>query len=192
MDSRLALLSTLAISTVLSGCASTVSGSTPKTPRPAHSQQSASDRAAPVATKPPEGYVPSFAACARIALPTAGIDDSAIQVGPDSWIQFVTTNQWTGPVGSSNTESYVVWAGATGNAAAPPGVPAVVVAVRTIGSDGCSTQTTEVGTYADRSAAGPLRITSVTGGIVYLRAPSGAPIALSLVTHRYTFVQPAG
>jgi hypothetical protein len=115
-----------------------------------------------------------------------GIDNNPVQVGPGSWDDFVTANQWTGPVGSSPTESYVVWAGATGDAAAPPGVPAVAVDIRTVGSDGCSTQTTAVGVFTDAPARGPLKITSVRDGLVYLSARSGSPVAFSLLTHRYT------
>jgi hypothetical protein len=124
-------------------------------------------------------------------LPTAGIDNSAVQVGPGSWDDFVASNQWTGPVASSAHESYVVWAGATGDAAKPPGVPAVAVDVVSIGADGCSTQTTHYEVFTYRLAAGPLEITSVKDDIVYLSAPSIAPVGFSLVTHRFTTIPPA-
>jgi hypothetical protein len=148
-------------------------------------QQYASAAANPIATKPPAAFVPTFAACLPISLPTPGIDSSSIQVGPDSYDAFVTTNQWTGPVGTSTTEAYVVWAGMTGDDSITPGMPAVAIDTRTISADGCSTETSEVGVFTDPSAAGPLAITSVTGGLIYLSTSSGADTTLSLVTHQY-------
>jgi hypothetical protein len=180
---RIALCCSVATTGALAGCGSLAAGS-----HQGHGSEQplVSQSPAPVATKPPAGYVPTFAPCAPIVLPTMGIDNSSVQVGPGSWDDFVTANQWTGPVGSSSTESYVVWAGATGDAAVPPGVPAVAVDIRTVGSDGCSTQTTVVGVFTDGPARGPLEITSVRDGLVYLSARSGSPVAFSLLTHRYT------
>ena len=111
---RIALWSCVATTGALAGCGSLAAGSHQGL---GPEQPSISQSPAPVATKPPAGYVPTFAPCAPIVLPTMGINNSPVQVGPGSWDDFVTANQWTGPVGSSRSESYVVWAGATGDAA---------------------------------------------------------------------------
>ena len=187
---RIAAWSTLVAAGALAGCGASLAGSTQSATHLSE-QQTPSLPPAPVATKPPVGYVPSFPPCAPIALPTAGIDNSSVQVGPGSWDAFVASNQWTGPVGSSANESYVVWAGATGDAANPPGVPAVAVDVVSIGADRCSTQTTKYEVFTYRPAAGPLHVTSVKGDIVYLSAPSTPHLSFSLVTHRFTTTPPA-
>ena len=102
--------------------------------------------AAAVASPPPTpapkgGPPPSFSPCAPAATPLLGLDNSPVQVGPDSWDVFVTSNQWLGPVSGSTVRWYNVWAGTTGDATTIPGVAAVWVDITSLGSDLCSTTT---------------------------------------------------
>jgi hypothetical protein len=118
---------------------------------------------------PKGGPSPSFSPCAPIATPPLGLDNSPVQVGPDSWEVFVTSNQWLGAVKGSTVRWYSVWAGATGDAAAAPGVAAVWVNITSLGSDLCSTNTHTVGQFTDRGAKGSFRIIAVSGSSVYLK-----------------------
>jgi hypothetical protein len=97
------------------------------------------------------------------------LDNSLVQVGPDSWDVFVTSNQWLGPLKGATVRWYTVWAGTTGDAVAAPGVAAVWVNITTLGSELCSTSTHTVGQFTDRGAKGSFRITEVNGSSVYLR-----------------------
>lgn len=142
--------------------------------------------ASPSPTPAPKGGPPpSFPPCAPIATPTMGLDNSPVQVGPDSWDVFVTSNQWLGPVDGSTVRWYSVWAGTTGDAATPPGVAAVWVNITSLGSDLCSTNTHTVGQFTDRGAKGSFRITAVSGSSVYL---SNGPdrVVFNLVDDRFT------
>jgi hypothetical protein len=149
------------------------------------------DQAAIPAPKAAAGVLPSFAPCSPEALPSAGIDNSPVQVGPDSYEAFVTSNQWTGPVATAASPAYVVWAGVTGENASPPGIPAVVVDVRTLSPDGCTVTTAEVGTFTEPVATGPLSITSVQGTWVYLQTPNGVPFYFNLATDQFTSSAPS-
>ena len=114
-----------------------------------------------------------------------GLDNSPVQVGPDSWDVFVTSNQWLGSVNGSTVRWYSVWAGTTGDAATAPGVAAVWVNITSLGSDLCSTNTHTVGQFTDRGAKGSFRITAVSGSSVYL---SNGPdrVVFNLVDDRFT------
>jgi|GEM_PF-4222970 len=131
---------------------------------------SATLAASPSATPAPKGGPPpSFSPCAPIATPKLGLDNSSVQVGPDSWDVFVTSNQWLGPVNGSTFRWYSVWAGTTGDAATAPGVAAVWVNITSLGSDLCTTNTHTVGQFTDSGAKGSFRITAVSGSSVYLK-----------------------
>jgi hypothetical protein len=123
----------------------------------------------PVGTPAPKNIVPSFPPCSPYALPTPGVNSAPVQVGPDSWDDFVTSNQWTGPVNGSSDESYVVWAGMTGQDGNPPNTPAVAVALRSLSSDHCATTQSAIRTFTI-SAPGSLRIISASAGSVILEA----------------------
>jgi hypothetical protein len=97
------------------------------------------------------------------------LDNSPVQVGPDSWDVFVTSNQWLGPVNGSTLRWYSVWAGATGDAATTPGVAALWVNITSLDADMCSTSTQTIGQFTDRGAKGSFRITEVSGSSVYLK-----------------------
>jgi hypothetical protein len=126
--------------------------------------------ASPSPTPAPKGGPsPSFSPCAPIATPRLGLDNSPVQVGPDSWDVFVTSNQWLGPLDGSTVRWYSVWAGTTGDAATAPGVAAVWVDITSLGSYSCSTNTHTVGQFTDRGAKGSFRITAVSGSSVYLK-----------------------
>ncbi len=146
--------------------------------------------AAAVASPPPTpapkgGPPPSFSRCAPAATPLLGLDNSPVQVGPNSWDVFVTSNQWLGPVSGSTVRWYNVWAGTTGDATTIPGVAAVWVDITSRGSDLCSTSTLRVGEFTDRGAKGSFRITTVSGSRVYLK--NGADEAVfSLITDTFT------
>lgn len=114
------------------------------------------------------GPPPSFPPCAPTATPRQGLDNPPVQVGPDSWDVFVTSNQWLGPVNGSTVRWYSVWAGTTGDAATTPGLAAVWVDITSLGSDLCSTNTHTVGQFTDGRAKGRLRITGVSGSRVFL------------------------
>ncbi len=118
---------------------------------------------------PKGGPSPSFSPCAPIPTPRQGLDSSPVQVGPDSWDVFVTSNQWLGPVADSTVRWYGVWAGTTGDAATTPGVAAVWVDITSLGPDLCSTTTRTVGQFTDRGAKGTFQITKVSGSHVYLK-----------------------
>lgn len=149
---------------------------------PAEQASSSSTVAAsPSPTPAPKGGPsPSLSPCAPIATPRLGMDNSPIQVGPDSWDVFVTSNQWLGPVNGSTVRWYGVWAGMTGDAATAPGVAAVWVNITTLGSDLCSTSTHTVGQFTDHGAKGSFRITEVNGSSVYLK--NGADKAVFSLT----------
>jgi hypothetical protein len=144
--------------------------------------------ATPYPTLSPAPKVPetSFPPCAPIPRPTPWLDDSAVQVGPDSWDDFVASNYYLGPDGNSDLSSFQVWAGMTGDAASPAGVPVVWVDVLTIGSDRCSTSTSMVGEFTDPGAGSPLTITSVRGSVVSLRTARGLSLTFSLSSHRFS------
>jgi hypothetical protein len=125
-----------------------------------------------------------------IPVPTPWLDNSSVQVGPDSWDVFVASNYWFGPVGTSHVNAYQIWAGMTGDAAMPPGVPAVWVDILTIGSDGCSTSSREVGEFTDPGAGGTLTITSIHGSVVSLRSAHGRNLTFSLSSHRFATAAP--
>jgi hypothetical protein len=135
--------------------------------------QQASSSATAVASPSPRpagksGPPPSFPPCAPIATPRQGLDNSSVEVGPDSWDVFVTSNQWLGPVNGSRVRWYSVWAGTTGDAATTPGLAAVWVNITSLGSDLCSTNTHVVGQFTDGRATGRFRITAVSGSRVFL------------------------
>jgi hypothetical protein len=146
-------------------------GATPAPAVPAEQASStATVAASPSSTPAPkDGIPPSFSPCAPIATPKLGLDNSPVQVGPDSWDVFVTSNQWLGPVNGSTVRWYSVWAGTTGDAATAPGVAAVWVNITSLGSDLCSTNMHSVGQFTDRGARGSFRITAVSGSSVYLK-----------------------
>jgi hypothetical protein len=144
----------------------------------------------PVASKSPET---SFPPCVPGPTPSPGINAGPVQVGPDSWDTFVTSDQWIGPKPGSSLSLYQVFAGVTGDQATPPGVPAVWVNVITFSSDRCSTTGTAVGDFLDATAGGTLTITSVAVPLVYLRSAKGTTLSFDLVTHRFAaaHVQPS-
>ena len=119
-------------------------------------------------------------------LPTSGIDNLPVQVGPDSWEVFVTSNQWIGPWTGRPPRAYTVWAGKTGEAARAPGVPAVWVDLTTLGADLCSTSRTTVGQFVDRNAGGPLRIMAVNLPNVDLESQSGRHLVFSLTSDTFS------
>jgi hypothetical protein len=120
-----------------------------------------------------------------------GINDSAVQVGPDSWETFVTANQWMGPKNGSATTWYHVYAGSTGEAAIPPHVASIWVDMTTLSSDQCSISTVTVGDFSDLAARGALSITSVQDPWVYLRAADGQRLYFNLATDRFSTSAPA-
>ena len=135
-----------------------------------------------VAPKVPET---SFPPCVPGPTPSPGIKNGGVQVGPDSYDDFVTSDQWIGPKPGSSLSLYQVFAGVTGDQATPPGVPAVWVDVITFSSDRCSTTGTTIGDFLDATAGGPLTITSVAVPLVYLRSAKGTMLFFNLVTHRF-------
>ena len=142
--------------------------------------------ASPQAAQPPLTQ-PPIPTCVPIPLPTPGIDDSAVQVGPigSSWDSFQTSDQWTGPLpGSSSIEK--IWAGVTGDQGIPPDVPAVEVDVSTWSSDGCTVTTRPPQLYTDPSATGPLTIVEVRGGEVTLRTTSGGTIYFNVAAGTFS------
>lgn len=166
----------------LAGCGATATSTGPAE----HASSTATVVASPPPTPAPKGGTPpSFSPCAPVATPPLGLDNSRVQVGPDSWDVFVTSNQWLGPVGGSTVRWYNVWAGTTGDASASPGVAAVWVNITSLGSDLCSTTTHTVGEFTDRGSKGSFRITTVSGSRVYLR--NGIEEAVfSLTTDTFT------
>lgn len=177
-------LVTLSLTTLLvSAC-----GSAAVVPAAAVSKRSTDAPATSDPTATPASKVPptSFAPCQPIPVPTPWLDNSPVQVGPDSWDTFVASNYWIGPVGNSGVGSYQIWAGMTGDAATPPGIPAVWVDILTIGSDGCSTSSREVGEFTDPGVGGTLTITSVRGSVVSLRSAGGRSLTFSLSSHRFS------
>jgi hypothetical protein len=175
-----------------------VAASSPGTPSSANQilaqkqQQLAQEQetmaAAPRATKPPAGYVPSFAPCSPVPLPTAGIDDSAVQVGPSSWDVFQTSNQWTGPVTGASGSIETVWAGMTGDQASPPNVPAVEIRVSTWSSDGCTVISGAPELYTYPAATGPLTIEAVQDGALTLHTAAGLAIDFSAADGSFSIV----
>lgn len=129
---------------------------------------------------------PLFSPCLPESLPTPGINSSPVQVGPGPSDLFTTVNQWTGPVTGSPGTQFIVWAGKTGAGSASPNVPALTVAARTLGSDGCSTRTTMIGTFSAPQAGAALSIVSVSGNAVALVSQSGMRISFDLVGHVFS------
>jgi hypothetical protein len=163
----------------------------PPTARPDAATASPSSFPTPyIALKVPET---SFPPCVPSPTPSPGINAGPVQVGPDSWDAFVTADQWIGPKPGSSSSLYQVFAGMTGDAATPPGVPAVWVNVITFSSDRCSTTGTTIGEFLDRIAGGTLTITSVAVPLVYLRSSKGTTLSFDLFTHRFAaaHVQPS-
>jgi hypothetical protein len=146
-------------------------------------QQRAQDLAGPAA---PKNIVPSFAPCSPQPLPTAGLDNNSVQVGPGSYDTFVTSNQWTGPISGSTQQSFVVWAGITGTQASTPGVPAVAVSVRSLSADGCTVTLTRVGTFTVPQATGAASITAVNGPWVSLRTSAGGVSYFNLSSDQFS------
>ena len=140
---------------------------------------------------PKNSTPPSFPPCVPIATATPGTNNGGVQVGPDSWEDFVTSNQWIGPINGSRLNWYHVYAGMTGEAATPPHVPAVWVVRTTLSTDGCTINLTTVGDFTDRSAGGLLSITSVQGVWVYLQAARGSHFYFDLTTDRFSTLSPA-
>jgi hypothetical protein len=135
---------------------------------------------------PPSKLIsPSFAPCSPFGSPSAGIDSNLVQVGPDSYEVFNTTNQWTGPVNGSQVRWYQVYAGATGPSATPPQVPAVWVNITTLTTDRCSASFVKVGMFTDAAADGALRLMSVNGSVVDLVTVNGQPVQFDLVSHQF-------
>jgi hypothetical protein len=134
---------------------------------------------------------PSFAPCPPVVTATPGINSGAVQVGPDSWETFVTSNQWIGPKNGSATTWYHVYAGRTGEAATPPDVASIWVDMTTLSSDQCSINPLTVGDFTDPGAQGALSITSVQDLWVYLRAADGQRIYFNLGTDRFSTSAPA-
>jgi hypothetical protein len=140
----------------------------------------------------PKSPPSSFPPCVPSPTPSPGINAGPVQVGPDSYDVFVTSDHWIGPKPGSSLSLYQVFAGVTGDAATQPGVPAVWVKVITFSGARCSTTGTNVGEFLDTSAGGTLTITSVVAPIVYLRSGKGTALTFDLVTHRFAtaHVQP--
>ncbi|MEO9045156.1 MAG: hypothetical protein ABI352_09065 [Candidatus Dormibacter sp.] len=157
----------------------------PATPGPstALSTTYATDVALP---NPTSIGVSSFSPCPPLVTGSPGIDSNSVQVGPDSYDTFVTTNQWVGPVNGSSVHWYHVYAGATGQQAQPPSVPAIWVNGTTVTSDLCGIDLTAIGTFINRSAHGPLRIAAVNGALVHLSTSAGEHFVFDLATRRYT------
>lgn len=139
-----------------------------------------------LASKSPET---SFPPCVPSPTPSPGINAGPVQVGPDLYDAFVTSDQWIGPKPGSSSSLYQVFAGATGDQATPPGVPAVWVNIITFSSDRCSTTGTTIGDFPDAGAGGALTITSVAVPLVYLRSARGTTLSFDLVTHRFDAVR---
>src|SRR5579864_6484820 len=98
-----------------------------------------------ISPAPRNSTPPSFPPCVPIATATPGTNHGGLQVGPDSWEDFITSNQWIGPNNGSRLSWYHVYAGMTGEAATPPHVPAVWVVRATLSTDGCTTNLATVG-----------------------------------------------
>jgi hypothetical protein len=147
--------------------------------------------AAPVATKPPLGFVPSFAPCVPIPMPTAGVDNSQAQVGPEPFDLFVAANQWSGFVGGPSSVLYRVWAGVTGGAAADPGVPAVAVATYTWSTDNCTVTPVTPQIFMYPAGSGPLTITTVSAGVVELEIGSAnTPLYFGIADQQFAVTPP--
>ncbi len=148
------------------------------------SNQRADNAAGPRASK---SVVPSFVPCSPTAFSTASaIDNSSIQIGPDSGDLFATSNQWSGPVGSGANEAYSVWAGMTGRFSSSPGLPAVAVAISTLTADGCGIDRSQVHIYTFSAAGGALRITGASAGVVSLRSQTGATLYFNLASNSFS------
>jgi hypothetical protein len=134
---------------------------------------------------------PSLPACSPEPLPSAGINDGAVQFGAGSYETFITSNQWTGPVAASTSSAYVVYAGMTGESAATADVPAIEVDIRTLSPDGCTVTTAQVGTFTEPKAVNKFTITSVQGVWVFLETPNGVPFYFNLDTDQFSTTPPA-
>ena len=146
----------------------------------------------PTASPAPKGLgPPSFPPCSPVVAPTPGIDNRDVQVGPDSWENFVTSDQWMGPKDGSSVHWYHVWAGTTGEAVVPPHVPAVWVDLITVSPDRCTINPTTVGDFTNAGARGALSITSVQGSWVSLRATDGQRFYFDLATDHFSMSAPA-
>jgi hypothetical protein len=139
---------------------------------------------------PKNSTPPSFPPCPPITTATPGINNSGVQVGPDSWEDFITSNQWIGPKNGSRLNWYHVYAGMTGEAATPPHVPAVWVDLTTLSTDGCTINVATIGDFTDRSAGGTLSITSVENEWVHLESASGAQFSFDLTSDRFSTLPP--
>lgn len=125
---------------------------------------------------------PAAIAPAPPAQRAQGIFD--VRQGPVGSDQFQVVNGWAGPV-LGKAQWYVVWAGSTGDLAANPHVPGLILQTQVPSLDGTDFVETTIGTFVLPSADGPLRVVAVSDAVVSLATPSGTIVRFNVVTDSF-------
>jgi hypothetical protein len=168
-----------AVAALFSGIAiSAVADSSPGSPKDQLAQRHAADRAAAVAgpRAAKDGVHPPLTT-ERLTVQVGVIQT---REGPVPTSQFVVSNAWAGRVPGSVAAYYVVWAGAGGSASGAAHRPGITVHVQTLTADGSSLVDSNVGTFFQSQATGPLSIVNGAAYSISLRTADGQVFGFDL------------